>query len=186
MDGVDSYYEFIVPPESIENKYIHRNYEARDQNEYLTFHIPLSFFCCVSLSPFLSLSLSLSGARTAAGYMKTIHHCIFTIKLLTEDEGGLYWLRFTRLDKEKSHPIVKHENLNKKITKANHVFHLMRCSAEKGEHRKVRHGVSAATNNPEQPNKVIKERPPFAHERSTLKPHLFPLPRSLHIAVSIC
>lgn len=49
MDGVDSYYEFIAPPESIEDKYIHRNYEARDQNEHLTFYIPLSLF----LSPVL-------------------------------------------------------------------------------------------------------------------------------------
>lgn len=100
MDGVDSYYEFIVPPESIENKYIHRNYEARDQNEYLTFHIPLPLFFLVSLSLHLALSLSLSGVGTAAGYMKTIHHCIFTIKLLTEEDKELYWLHFTRLDKE--------------------------------------------------------------------------------------
>lgn len=53
MDGVDSSYEFIAPPESIENKYIHRNYEARDQNEHLTFYIPLS----LSLSPSLCPSL---------------------------------------------------------------------------------------------------------------------------------
>lgn len=78
MDGVDSNYEFIVPPESTESKNIHRNYEAWDQNEYLTFHIPLSLH--------FSLSLSVSGVGTAAGYMKTIHHCIFTIKLLTEEE----------------------------------------------------------------------------------------------------
>lgn len=86
MDGVDSYYEFIAPPESIENKYIHRNYEARDQNEHLTFYIPLSRF----LSLRSSLSLSLSGAGTAAGYMKTIHHCIFTIKLLTARRAGSF------------------------------------------------------------------------------------------------
>lgn len=83
IDGVDSYDEFIAPSESMEDKYIHRNYEARDQNEHLTFHIPLSLFlfvCPLSLSLFVSLS----GVGTAAGYMKTIHHCIFTIKLLTE------------------------------------------------------------------------------------------------------
>lgn len=84
MDGVDSYYEFIAPLESIENKYIHRYYEARDQNEHLTFYIPPSLFLSVSSLHF-SLSLSLSGVGTAAGYMKTIHHCIFTKKLLTEE-----------------------------------------------------------------------------------------------------
>lgn len=107
MDGVDSYYKFIVPPESIEDKYIHRNYEARDRNEYLTFHILPPLFLPVSLSPHPSLSLSLSGAGTAAGYMKTIHHRIFTIKLLTEEDEDLYWLHFMRLDKEKSHSSVK-------------------------------------------------------------------------------
>lgn len=66
MDGVDSYYEFIVPPESIENKYIHRNYEARDQNEYLTFHIPLSLFLPVSLAPFLSPFVSLVWGQLLA------------------------------------------------------------------------------------------------------------------------
>lgn len=78
MDGVDSYYEFIAPPESMENKYIHRNYEARDQNEHLTCYIPLSL---VSLAPSLLCLSQVWGP--AAGYMKTIHHCIFTIKLLT-------------------------------------------------------------------------------------------------------
>lgn len=57
MDGVDSYFKFIAPPESIENKYIHRNYEARDQNEHLTFYIPLSLFLSLSISPPLCLSL---------------------------------------------------------------------------------------------------------------------------------
>lgn len=62
MDGVDSNYEFIAPPESIENKYIRRNYEARDQNEHLTFYIPFftfSLYVSLSLSPFLSLFVSL-------------------------------------------------------------------------------------------------------------------------------
>jgi len=99
MDGVDSYSEFIAPLESIENKYIHRNYKARDQNEYLTFHIPPSLF--------LSL-FAPSGLGTAAGYMKTIHHCIFTMKLLTERRTAeLYWLHVTRLDKENNPPSVK-------------------------------------------------------------------------------
>lgn len=107
MDGVDSYYEFIAPPESIENKYIHRNYEARDQNEHLTFYIPLSLFR--SLSPFLPLFVPLWwGGGTAAGYMKTIHHCIIYHKIIDSEEGEeLYWLHFTRLDKEKSHTAVK-------------------------------------------------------------------------------
>lgn len=86
MDGVDSNYEFNAHLESIENKYIHRNYDGRDQNEHLTFYIPLSLL----FSPFPSLSLSLSGVGTAAGYMKTIHHCIFTIKLLTERKARSY------------------------------------------------------------------------------------------------
>lgn len=85
IDGVDSYYEFIVPAESIENKYIHRNDEAREQNEYLTFHIPLVRSVCVCAS-----FLSVSGVGTAAGYMKTIHHCIFTVKLLTERRTRSY------------------------------------------------------------------------------------------------
>lgn len=103
MDGVDSYYEFIAPPESIENKYIHRNYEARDQNEHLTFYIPLR---SLSISP--SLCPSLVGGGTAAGYMKTIHHCIIYHKIIDSEEGEeLYWLHFTRLDKEKSHTAVK-------------------------------------------------------------------------------
>lgn len=82
MDGVDSNDEFIVPPESTEDENIHGNYEAWDQNEYLTFHIPFSF----SLSLFLSFSLSLGPlfSLCAAGYMRVIHHCIFTMKLLTE------------------------------------------------------------------------------------------------------
>ena len=58
MDGVDSYHEFIAPAESIENKYIHRNYEARDQNEHLTFYIPLSLFLSLSISPSLCLAIA--------------------------------------------------------------------------------------------------------------------------------
>lgn len=38
----------------------------------------------------IPLSLCLSGVGTAAGYMKTIHHCIFTIKLLTEKRTWSY------------------------------------------------------------------------------------------------
>lgn len=51
---------------------------------------------------------------TAAEYMKTIHHCIIYHKIIDRKEGQeLYWLRFTRLDKEKSHTAVeKHRNLN--------------------------------------------------------------------------
>lgn len=109
MDGVDSYYEFIAPPESTENKYIHRNYEARDQNEHLTFYIPLPlFFLLPSLSPFLPLFVSVRRAGTAAGYMKTIHHRIIYHKIIDSEEGEeLYWLPLTRLDKEKSHTAAK-------------------------------------------------------------------------------
>lgn len=103
MDGVDSSYEFIAPPESIENKYIHRNYEARDQNERLTFYIPLT----PSLS--LSLSLSLSGVGTAAGYMKTIHHCIIYHKIIDSEEGEELLLAafYTVGPREESHGSVK-------------------------------------------------------------------------------
>ena len=54
MDGVDSYYEFIAPPESIEDKYIHRNYEAGDQNEHLTFYNTLSLFLSALLPFFVA------------------------------------------------------------------------------------------------------------------------------------
>lgn len=42
IDGVDSNYKFIVAIKSLEDKYIRRNYDGRDRNEYLTFHIRLS------------------------------------------------------------------------------------------------------------------------------------------------
>lgn len=62
-----------------------------------------------ALSPFLPLFVPLWwGGGTAAGYMKTIHHCIIYHKIIDSEEGEeLYWLHFTRLDKEKSHTAVK-------------------------------------------------------------------------------
>lgn len=64
-------------------------------------------FLPVSLSRHFSLSLSLSGVGTAAGYMKTIHHCIFTIKLLTVGDEDLYWLRFYEVGQREKSPTCK-------------------------------------------------------------------------------
>lgn len=84
MDGVDSYSEFIAPPESIENKYIYRNYEARDQNEYLTFHIPPSLFPPLSLCFLLGDSCWLHENHSSLRlYHKTID---------SERDEELYWL----------------------------------------------------------------------------------------------
>lgn len=47
----------------------------------------------MSISHFIftpSLCVCLPGVRTAAGDMKTIHHCIFTVRLLTERRMGRY------------------------------------------------------------------------------------------------
>lgn len=99
MDGVDSNYEFIVPPESTENKNIHRNYEARDQNEYLTFHIPLSFYSSLSLSLWYRDSCWLHENHLSLH----LYHKIID----REEDQELYWLHFTGLDKDKSHPSVK-------------------------------------------------------------------------------
>lgn len=50
----------------------------------------------------------------------------------------------------------------------------------------ARQGVSALTSETEQPNKAIREHLSLARDCFTAKFHLFPLPPSLHIAVSIC
>lgn len=56
----------------------------------------------------------------------------------------------------------------------------------KREKRSAGGDISTATDKTEQPNKVIKEGLQFVCERSTMKPHVSPLPLSPHIAVSIC
>ena len=52
--------------------------------------------------------MSPSDVGTAASYMRTIHHCIFTIKLLTEEEDEqLYQLHFYKVGQRESHPFLK-------------------------------------------------------------------------------
>lgn len=103
IDGVDSYDEFIAPSESMEDKYIHRNYEARDQNEHLTFHIPLSLFLFVC--PPLSFPLCLSLRCGDSCWLHENHSSLHLYyKIIDREEAEeLYWPAFTRLDEEKSH-----------------------------------------------------------------------------------
>lgn len=137
----------------------------------------------LSISP----SLCLSGVGTAAGYMKTIHHCIIYHKIIDSEEGvELYWLHFTRLDIEKSHTACS-ENMKTYINNKRHpcFWDGVEASLKRRIESKIaRQHISAATDETERPNKVIKECLPFAHERSTAKSHLFPLPLSLYTLLS--
>jgi len=95
IDGVDSYYKFIVPADSTEDKYIHRNYEGRDRNEYLTFHIPLSLLLFVCVCLWCGDSCWLHENHSS------LHlYC----KIIDREQGGeVYWQHYRRLNKKKSH-----------------------------------------------------------------------------------
>lgn len=107
-------------------------------------------------------------------------------KIIDSQEGDwLYWLHFTSLDKEKSQASVETSKLelspNKKAT-------MFCCNGDDAQLEKesrvqeseTRRFLPQETKKTKRPNKVIKECLPFARERSTAKPRLFPLPLSLH------
>lgn len=100
MDGVDSYYEFILP---LNPQRINTSTEIMKQGTKMSISHFIFLFHVFSLS--ISPSLCLSGVGTAAGYINTIHHCIIYHKIIDSKEGvELYCIHFTRLDTEKSHP----------------------------------------------------------------------------------
>lgn len=116
--------------------------------------------------------------------MKTIHHCIFTIKLLTARRPRSFigyilqgWTK-RKVTHQWKHEKLKLSN-NKKADVGFFWDDVDAQPKRRTERKKAGQDISTATDKTERSNKVIKECLPFAHERSTAKPHLFPLPLSL-------